>query len=214
MEYVNFRPWVGKCFFKEGFLNKKILILGESHYCKTMLADGCECSPICQKGKMKPDCPNFTNDVIEEYLECHDGNDWHNTFLSFERNHFNRNLTKEEAKDFWNKVIFYNYIQFALPKAGVAPNYEFWEPSEKAFREILEYYSPDKIIAWGTRLYNGLPDWNGKHTTIKVENYQTDVWEYNIKGKAIPVLKIQHPCCPRGKARDKWYKLYNKFLEI
>lgn len=214
MGNINFRPWVGEKYSTEGFHNKKILILGESHYCTSNLSSEGRCAPLCQKEKMYPSCFNFTNDVMEEYLDYHDGNDWHNTFLSFERNLFDRELSDDEAKDFWNRIIFYNYIQFALPRAGVAPNGKFWEPSGLAFRELLEYYSPDKIIAWGARLYKGLPDWGGRHSIIQVENYQTDVWEYTINDKVIPVLKVLHPCCPKGKARDKWHKLYNKFLEL
>ena len=33
MDNVVFIPWVGDYYFKEGYNNKKILILGESHYC-------------------------------------------------------------------------------------------------------------------------------------------------------------------------------------
>lgn len=214
MKNVNFKPWVGEKYFSEGFKDQKILILGESHYCSGNLSDEGKCAPICQKNKMESSCLDFTIDVILEYLDCHNGSWWHNTFLSFERNLFNKELTQNEAKDFWGRVIFYNYIQFALPKAGVKPNSEFWAPSEIAFREIVEHYTPDKIIAWGTRLYDGLPGWDGHHSIIQVGDYQTDVWEYTIKGKVIPVLKIHHPCCPNGKSREKWFSLYNKFLEL
>lgn len=213
MKYVNFNPWVGEKYFTEGFCKIKLLILGESHYCSGNLSDSGKCAPICQKEKMESSCFDFTNDVMKEYLKCHDGLDWHNTFLSFERNLFNKNLSQIESRDFWDRVIFFNYIQFALPSAGVKPNDEFWVPSEKAFREILDYYMPDKIIAWGTRLCNGLPDWGRHHSIIQVDNYQTDIWKYTIKDKVIPVLKVHHPCCPKGKAREKWFKLYNKFLE-
>lgn len=206
MKNVNFRPWVGKKYFSEGFNNKKLLILGESHYCDSLLSDCGKCTPN--------QCSDFTNRVIKKYLNLHNGKDWLSTFLSFERNLFNRELSNKEACDFWNRVVFYNYIQFALPNNGVAPNSEFWAPSEIAFREILENYLPDKVIAWGVRLYDGLPDWSGHHSIIQVENYKTDVWEYTVNDKIIPVLKIQHPCSSYGKSRDKWHKLYNKFIEL
>ena len=32
MEYVNFRPWIGKTYYTTGYEGKRILVLGESHY--------------------------------------------------------------------------------------------------------------------------------------------------------------------------------------
>lgn len=206
METINFRPWVGEKYSTEGFHNKRILILGESHHCGDLETSCGKCTPH--------QCPNITIGVIKRYLEQHNGKDCFGTFLTFERNLFNRNLSDAEAQDFWHRVVFYNYIQSALPKPGIAPSAELWNISEQPFRELLESYSPDKIIAWGTRLYNGLPDWGGRRSVIQVENYQTDVWEYTINDKVIPLLKVLHPCSPKGKARDKWHKLYNKFLEL
>lgn len=39
MENVNFKPWVGPKY-SEGLHGKKIMILGDSHYCKDELKEG------------------------------------------------------------------------------------------------------------------------------------------------------------------------------
>ena len=59
-KYVKFRPWVGEKYHTVGIFGKKILVLGESHYCKedknrnpACIALGhCsyDCMPPCRKG--------------------------------------------------------------------------------------------------------------------------------------------------------------------
>lgn len=210
---INFLPWIGKEYSKNGFNGKKIMILGESHHCDSNLAEGGICHPKCKRENFQSYCPDFTKDVLTDYLSAHDGSGWHNTFLCFERNLFNKDLSKEEAASFWNSVIFYNYIQFALPEARVQPDSDMWKESEEAFKQVLEEYMPDYIIAWGIRLFGNLPSWNSQKETLNADEHQTEVIKYTIKDKVIPVLEIIHPSIPDGKNRDKWHKLYTKFLE-
>ena len=75
-------------------------------------------------------------------------------------------------------------------------------------------YMPDYIIVWGVRLYNGLPNWEGKHSLLQIsENDYTDVWTYSIKGKQIPAIKVYHPSTPIGKSWPYWHDVYCKFFE-
>ena len=54
MNNVIFTPWVGKFYQKNGYENKKILILGESHYChKCKELDGIKCWATEKKNVMK-----------------------------------------------------------------------------------------------------------------------------------------------------------------
>jgi hypothetical protein len=43
MENIFFRPYVGENYFNKGYLGKKLLILGESHYCGKIYDVNCQC---------------------------------------------------------------------------------------------------------------------------------------------------------------------------
>ena len=206
---INFDPWVGNNYFSRGYCGKKILVLGESHYCKD-LSNG-KCS-ACKRDNMRDDCFSQTVDVISDYIENYTGERYEQTFLCFERAVLGKKLSLDERKEFWHSVVFYNYIQFdqSGPRKNLIP--ETSNTSEEASKEILEKYKPDCIIVWGCRLYSLLPHWGGKDSVLKVGNDSTDVFIYNIGGKNIPAMKVYHPSCPKGKSWSYWHKFHEKFL--
>ena len=164
---------------------------------------------------MKDDCYSQTEDVVNTFIHYYDGERYLQTFLCFERAIVGKELTQEEREEFWQSVMFYNYIQFSQSGARIAPQADHWEKSELAFRELLEEYMPDYIIVWGARLYNGLPNWDGEGSVLQIsENAKTDVWTYNVKGKRIPAIKVHHPSSPSGKSWNNWHEFYKKFLNI
>ena len=80
--HVFFRPWIGKNYQSGGIFQKKILVVGESHYC-----DGCEECGL----KFKPqgcDALN-TSGVVREFLDGCKSN-WTKTFTKFERSLVNK----------------------------------------------------------------------------------------------------------------------------
>ncbi len=207
---------MGKNYFSNGYRGKRILVLGESHYCSD-LNQGGRCFPYikCKKENMLNDCFSFTKDVINSFVYDYSGGKEQQTFLCFERAIVGKELSQEEREEFWQGVIFYNYIQFSQSGPGLPPHPEHWAESELAFKEVLEKYMPDYIIVWGVRLYNGLPNWNGEGSILHInENAKTDVWTYNIKGKKIPAMKVHHPCTPRGKKWRYWHEFHTKFLNM
>lgn len=213
MSHINFKPWIGKNYAKSGFFGKKILVLGDSHYCKKELIEGGKCFPNCARNKMNEDCCNET-------IYCVSGHTYENTiraYTIFERAFYGKELTPEEHISFWESIIFYNYIQFAQPGPRlplVQPEFSLPE-SELAFKEILEEYLPDYVIAWGTtRLYDITPNWNGIESEIKLsENGDTrKVWTYQINEKKIPVLFIQHPSS--GISWEYCHQFIKRFLNL
>lgn len=80
-----FQPWVGDDYWSGGIFGKKILVIGNSHYCGSRN----ECSSCGVDGccfDSDEDCSTFTTDVINEYLD-QDGNweAWMNTYDKFEK---------------------------------------------------------------------------------------------------------------------------------
>ena len=82
MKNVNFRPWVGKDYFTKGYYGKRILVLGESHYCDEQLEGG-KCYPICAKEKMLEECFSQTEDVISDFVFYYSGSRYEQTFFVF-----------------------------------------------------------------------------------------------------------------------------------
>ena len=111
---VKFLPFVGDSyehgisFDEEGNLvlgteakpGKKVLVLGESHYCDEELSD--------------EELSSFTRDVLDSYLNSEERCSWKRTFLKFERALSNTVTKFEDSKNIWNHLMFYNYLQRPL----------------------------------------------------------------------------------------------------
>ena len=213
MSKINFRPWVGKNYENGLFNGKKILVLGESHYCMNERGDAGRCNQACSKEMMDERCVSQTIDVIDEIKN----QDWRlRTFSNFERTIFGRVPDQKEREQLWDSVIFYNYLQYAQsgPTRPLEQAKDALEDSELAFKEVLETYMPDYIIAWGMRLYDIAPDWGGEPSVLEiVDNGEASMWTYEIKGKRIPTLFIYHPCYG-GYSWSAWHPFIKKFLGL
>ena len=104
MSNIFFQPFVGKDYASGGLFGKRIVILGESHYCD----EGCVDCGNCSRHR---ECMNFTQNVVQTYLDKDDGHEnWMNTFLKFERSLVGRETDREESKYFcrfyWFAHIF------------------------------------------------------------------------------------------------------------
>ena len=187
MDNVIFIPWVGEFYNKYGFNNKRILILGESHYCEE------DCNN-CLKPQEKCD---FTIDRINEYLNYKNGKgqfiNWMRTFTKFTNVFFGEICTIEYVNKFWNSIIFYNYVQKATERPRQAPTRKMFEESQNAFFEILNEYNPDVVFVWGQRLWNNRPDngyWGEKNI---FDDNGGKFYYYKSKLKNIPTYYVYHP---------------------
>lgn len=230
MKHIKFRPWVGENY-KQGFQNKKILILGDSHYCAkdSNRNDACRSIGDCSYDCMNETCYNMTHDLIRgEYMEYRSGrakSAGHlQTILTFEKNLFGYTPSPQESLDFWNSVIFYNYIQHSQykPRGRRDTKAEEIDDYKEAFKEVLAEYQPDYIIIWSKFLFtqNWLPDgaFEAPDYTLNAEYngviYNTPVRTFKLDGgKPIRAIITQHPCCRYGKDQAKWHTLLKAFFE-
>lgn len=200
MENVFFKPWVGKNYETGGNFGKRVMVLGDSHYLEN-----------------KSDATsNDTLEVVETFLDPNrDFAGWMNTFTKFERAVFNKKLNQEEKEQFWHSIVFYNYIQEALsgPRAdfdyGLYPKY--FEP----FIEVLEQHKPDLIIVWGQRLFDALPEGNGKDgIPLNIDNIPYNKsWIYTLSnGHQVKLYAINHPSSSKFP-REYWHKIIKAALE-
>jgi hypothetical protein len=189
MENVFFHPHVGKNYETTGFNGLKLLILGESHYCEYK----CEnCGKIHNK-----ECAGFTIEVLTRFFKYKEGKvefeDWMRTFTRFTNVLLEEEADNQTLLNFWDSVIFYNYVQSSTEGSRISPTDKQFEESKKAFLEILEYFKPDLILVWGKRLWDHMPDcgfW-GKEDIL--DNFNDHFYYYEASGKKIPAYRIYHP---------------------
>lgn len=189
MTNVFFNPNVGKNYELEGYNGLKLLILGESHYC----GEDCE---DCGK-ESQSECSNFTLNVLNSYLNYKRGSGeherWMNTFTRFTNILLGEQVNNETLINFWNAVIFYNYVQSSTNGPRIAPTPKQFEDSKDGFIKILKKYKPDLILVWGERLWNNLPNTGRWGEENILDNANGRFYYYNINNKEIPAYSIYHP---------------------
>ena len=216
MKHVKFRPWVGENYHTDGIFGKKILVLGESHYCKEDKNRNPACIALghCSYDCMNEDCYSQTQDELEIISNNYTGERYQQSFMTTAKSVMGKELTNAEVSLFWKNVAFYNYMQHS--QSGPTRPIEFNHDYSEAFREVLESLMPDYIIVWGVRLWKTfLPGWNGVSSEITLENGdKAPVWTYNIKEKEIHAICVHHPCIGKGRDWRYWHQFYKEFLGL
>lgn len=216
MKHVKFRPWIGENYHTDGIFGKKILVLGESHYCKEDKNRNPACIALghCSYDCMNEDCYSQTQDELEIISNNYSGERYQQSFMTTAKSVMGKELTNAEVSLFWKNVAFYNYMQHS--QSGPTRPIEFNHDYSEAFRDVLESLMPDYIIVWGVRLWkNFLPGWNGVRSEITLENGdKAPAWTYNIKGKEIHAICVHHPCIGKGRKWHYWHQFYKEFLGL
>ncbi len=195
---VHFLPWVGKNY-KQGIYGRRVLVLGESHYC----------------ARQEDDTPYVTRKVIADLLDPNSEHEaYKNTYTKFERALAGKVLDWQEKAELWNSIIFYNYVQIPMTGPRISPTVEEFKDSAQAFFEVLDRYCPDCVIVWGKRLYNNLPQegCQGPDLQLPDGTFQ-ETWIYTLTGgKRVHVMPILHPSS--GFSWDFWHEAIRRYLEL
>lgn len=200
-DLVFFDPHVGAKYDKaEALFTKKLLILGDSHYCKSECADRTTCG---DRGKHS-DCTQFTQEVVEMYLDptcCGNEFRWKKTFTTFVHSMLKKDTTLEEQKAFFDSVVFYNYLQVA---AGASPDAAgMSDHSDKryqtAFYEVIDQHRPEVVVCWGQRLWNTLPNDFGYGEAVKGAGLKIgdsmfwNYYDYPYRDGRLLLIGVHHP---------------------
>lgn len=203
MEYsanVKFIPWVGPEYEYgiRGFDNNghiiygtkenpgiKVAVLGDSHYCAN------------QSEAVK----TITNTVIKDLLQKEsEFEQYKNTYTKFIKSFtgYIDEFTNDSKIEAWHHVLFYNYVQEAMERPRQSPSEKQFSEAQIPFFEILEKNRPDVIIVWGKRLYNNLPQCGKQYPDLDLtpdlgNGCNMEIWAYEVKGKWIPIIAINHP---------------------
>lgn len=205
MTNIFFAPRIGKDYAKGGIFGKKILALGESHYCDT----GCIDCGHCGK---HPECSDFTSKVVEWCLDpSQEREGWMNTYLKFERSLVGKETTNLESRRIWDSIAFYNFLQVAMGGAREAGTNQQYIDAVAPFYDVLEDLQPDLLIIWGVRLWNNLPNksWIDGPKVV-VDGYDVQNGYYTLSsGKKVQAVCVYHPST--GYDWSFWHKVIGKF---
>lgn len=203
---IFFHPHIGSAFRHASMFPKRILVLGESHYC----ADACaDCG-----SQQHPECAGFTRKVVADYLNpFNDREGWMNTYLKFERSLVGHETTPDESRRIWDSIAFYNYLQVALGGPREAGSAEQYQAAAEPFFAVLDQLQSELLIVWGKRLWDHLPScerWQDGETVI-VEGYDVQNGYYRLaNGKRVHAFCVYHPSA--GYDWAYWHKVIQWFL--
>ena len=203
MDRPFFEPWIGGNYENGGLFGKKILALGDSHYC-----DSCEVCGVAGEYRCVTD---FTKETVSEYLDGFYGTQgWPSTFRKFERMLSGNFYTeKSDAIAIWNSIAFYNFLQTANNTyARTAYLEEYYDKSLPYFWQVLDELSPDIVIVWGNKVWNHLPSEGWVYEPI--DEYK-EVGYYERNGKKITFILIKHPSYPHSY--DYESEIVNKLIK-
>ena len=195
MYKLTFLPFIGKSYNNNNaFGNKRIMVLGESHY-----------------GSVTS--PDITRDVLARYLDPSlEREGWMNTFLKFERSLVNKETTREDSRIIWDSLLFYNYVQVLMDDTRTAATKQQYRDSEAAFFQVMEENQPDILIVWGRRLWSNLPYTNWEEgEEILVDGYAVDNGYYTLNnGHKVRAFCVYHPSA--GYDWSYWHKVISVFI--
>ena len=207
MSKIFFEPWIGNQYHNGGIFKKKILIVGESHYC-----GGCDECGL----KYNQHCTDLTTTkCIQDYLDPNcEREPWMKTFLKFERSLVNFETDAEDREKIWNSVAFFNFLQVAMNGARESGSPEDYEEGAEAFLEVINDLKPELIIVWGVgKLYYSLPEQSWEEgETVTVDGYNVLNGYYTLNdGHKSRIFFVYHPSV--GYSWDWWYKVFSHFVK-
>jgi len=170
-----FRPWKGRRY-AEGFRGRKLLILGEAHYCYRD-RDG---QIVADLGR------DFTADCVRARVA---GVDPGTNFWRFIEKAVGGPAA--DPASFWPAVAFYNYVQRPIQHGPrVAPTRDMWADAAPAFLTILNRLRPDRLLVCGMRLWHHMP------ATARMIRPTLQVYRLT-DGTSVPTLATVHPSSGR-----------------
>ena len=204
---VMFEPWLGN-EYDSGIVGRRVLILGESHY------HDCADDSVCKDCAKRDDYHRrLTPTVVNGWCEGD-----RRSPLSYRV----PGLFGLEPREFWRKVVFYNYVQgIVAKKPRVRQKDELWteKNNAEAFQTILDCYRPQRILVLGKKLWTNLPSdegpLNGKpprpEYNLTVSNNigsynkvdECCYWYESRSGIPALAMPIMHPSAPRFQL-DQW----------
>lgn len=192
-----FDPWVGSQYKGNGLWNRKVLVVGESHYDEWREKGKDQCwQRSTTKHKL---LRTFTQECVQDVVNGNGGA----PYWPAVRNRLGGEEYEKQSPDvFWNKVAFYNFIQSPVPGCPpkARPTQAQWEAAPALLKQTITRLRPDRILFTGKStgprksLWNYVPCRNGKLPDIEVDGVSLPLEFFTLKdGKRVYVTATAHP---------------------
>jgi hypothetical protein len=135
------RPWVGN-HYADGVLGKRVLLLGESNYDKAAKPQSDYSDILCENVR---DC--VFNGRVGFFTKAAKL-----VLMGTGATH----ISRQQVLDFWDRVLFTNYIQRVFRSDRARPSPEDWELGRPALSEVVSEHRPDIVIVMGLELRSHL----------------------------------------------------------
>ncbi len=216
MSKVFFEPWIGKNYY-DGINGHRVMVMGHDHVC-----DGCDkCGIVAERGE----CAYFTQKVVRDYIDWRetgvvptpDYDGWLQTYFNFAKCIFGYEPEYEEERHkFWDRILFCNFLQVAVPQYNIQAPDEAYIQAQDAFIELINKHQPDLIIAWGNGAYDYTPAYNGRDLDpliVEEVNLKAERYEYTLEsGKKCVMIKVHHPSMYFSPT--KWHEVIKRTLLV
>ena len=138
-EHIKFSSWVGPRYEHQSDCRCHLMVLGESHY---------EADLPVARG-------DFTNEVVSRIVKREDKGYRTRLFVKTSRlilQAMGKDPKKEDWRELWNSLLFYNFVQTILPDVRHRPTEDDWRTGETALPCVLEVHKPDLVLVLGIEL--------------------------------------------------------------
>lgn len=211
-----FPPYVGdKYADADNFFNgKKVLVIGNSHYCDKNFDEEKHCGFDCKNFLIEEKCPtrnrflssektSWTKEAIDE-VKKEGSTKAEDKLTSYVRLGGIWRINDNNKNEFWDSIIFYNFLQRAVPDS-IVDNKFFEKELFISEYEIIRLFRclkedgklPDVILITGEKnVFNLLPF---KKQMTLVQSLSPEIRFYNkyhilqMFDKTIKVIRIYHP---------------------
>jgi hypothetical protein len=196
--FLRWDPWIGSQYGTSGLNNRRLLIVGESHYVGSQ-----------EELERNRTDRGLTKDVVKLQWS---GESWsYFTKIAYAVTGAN----SVDKRDFWNQVAFYNYVQDIVGVgARGGPSKALWEQAADLLPQVIDILQPDYIFATGVRLWEHLPSWpDGPYLKFEDQEWQTCVG-HTRSGRGFRATYMLHPSSSHCGAGMRWAPLVRDFLNL
>jgi hypothetical protein len=204
--HVFFKEYVGEKY-KNGLCGRRVLVLGESLFCKY---DGqgnherCPFFGVCTDTSIKNSsafdqkCPYEEDGPLSEVVV----NNVKNFLLSPEGKGISSYLNFTDLmkaagivhgkEDLFERIVLYDFLQFYAPLRNIKPSF-FSDRDDLAFEEIVRKHDPQLIIIWGVKVGDHIKA-EGKFPAEDIQGADPDyIFRKKVAGRWRLFLCINHP---------------------
>jgi hypothetical protein len=176
---VEHREWVGNNY-KDGIMGNKIAIVGYSHH----------------RDLDEIENDNWTVETINDVIV---GKQRGDSFFPFVHTYFNIACGINEGKnEFWNKVVFFNYLPDSVIDRFAIGRTEQVEKAKRRLFEIIERQRPTKLLVFTTKGWHSFPKTREEiaHRSLaplgpQFSNFNWGTYEQG--GRIVSAFGLRHP---------------------